>query len=131
MTRSIAAPRDLLFSVTRADCDWEFLRGSGKGGQNRNKVSTACRCTHRASGAVGYAEDTRSQVDNRRLAFQRMAATKAFQDWQRVEAARRMGVLTSAEEEVARQMAPRNLRIEGKDEHGRWSIDAIMEDTEQ
>ena len=126
-----ARPRVLLFSVTRSDCDWEFLRGSGKGGQNRNKVSTACRCTHRASGAVGYAEDTRSQIDNRRLAFQRMAASKAFQRWQRVETARRMGTLLSAEEEADRQMAPRNLRIEGKDARGRWSADAIDEEPKQ
>ena len=126
-----ARPRVLLFSVTRSDCDWEFLRGSGKGGQNRNKVSTACRCTHRESGAVGYAEDTRSQIDNRRLAFQRMAASKEFQRWQRVETARRMGTLISAEEEADRQMSARNLRIEGKDEHGRWSADAIDMDPEQ
>ena len=117
--------RELLFSVTSKDCKWEFLRGSGKGGQNRNKVSTACRCTHKASGAVGYAEDSRSQLTNRRAAFKRMAATETFRKWQRLEAARRMGKLVEVDEAVDRQMLPSRIRIEGKDDKGRWSEDAI------
>lgn len=121
--------RELLFSVTRTDCRWEFMRGSGKGGQNRNKLSTACRCTHEASGAVGYAEDSRSQIDNRRAAFRRMAATKEFQAWQRMEAARRMGTLAAVEDEVARQMQPGRLRVEVKDARGLWAEEGMGEDS--
>ena len=117
--------RRILFSVTSKDCKWEFTRGSGAGGQHRNKVSTAVRCTHIASGAVGYAEDARSQLVNRRAAFKRMANSKKFRSWQRIESARRMGTLVDINEEVERQMRPGNLRIEGKDEKGRWSADAI------
>lgn len=32
--------RQLLFSVTRDDCDWQTFRAGGKGGQNQNKVSS-------------------------------------------------------------------------------------------
>lgn len=117
--------KSLLFSVTRHDCKWDYLRGSGKGGQNRNKLSTAVRCTHEPSGAVGYAEDSRSQLDNRRMAFKRMAESAPFQKWQRIESARRMGKIVEVEESVRRQMIPSKIRIEGKDERGRWSVDAI------
>ncbi len=65
--------RELLFSVTREDCDWTFQTAGGPGGQNSNKVATACRCVHRASGAVGFAREHRTQKLNRAAAFKRMA----------------------------------------------------------
>lgn len=61
-------------NVTRVDLRVEFIRGSGPGGQNRNKRDTACRITHLPTGLVGYAEDERAQGQNRRLAFSRLAA---------------------------------------------------------
>ena len=53
--------RELLFSVTAKDCRFDYYRGSGAGGQHRNKTESAVRCTHLASGAVGQAEDHREQ----------------------------------------------------------------------
>lgn len=69
---------ELLFSVTAKDCRWDTFRGTGKGGQKRNKTESAVRCTHIASGAVGQSDDSRSQHDNRRTAFKRMAETDVF-----------------------------------------------------
>lgn len=43
------------------------------------------------SGATGRAVDTRSQAKNKQLAFKRMAESKRFKDWQRIEIARRLG----------------------------------------
>ena len=83
--------REPLFSVTAADCEWEFFPAGSKGGQHANKVASAARCTHRASGAVGEARDTRYQLQNRKLAFGRMAATPEFTRWLRIETARRLG----------------------------------------
>lgn len=125
--------RDPLFSVTARDCRWEYYRGSGAGGQHRNKTSSAVRCTHEPSGAVGQAEDTRSQHENKRLAFSRMAKTAKFQQWLRIEAARRTGKLLAAEEATERAMTPTMLRIEGKTVDGVWSADAMQqgEDDEQ
>ena len=40
--------KELLFSVTAADCDWQYIRGTGPGGQKRNKTETKVRCVHRA-----------------------------------------------------------------------------------
>ena len=75
--------RELVHRVTIKDCDVQTLRGSGKGGQNRNKRDTAVRITHRPSGAVGYAEDERHQWQNKKLAFRRMGESAAFQRWAR------------------------------------------------
>lgn len=120
-----AAGSKLLFSVTARDCRWEYFRGSGAGGQHRNKTDSAARCTHEPSGAVGVAQDTRSQHENRKLAFGRMARSDRFQAWLKVEAARLTGATLAAEEAAERAMQPHLLRVEGKDEFGLWSVDAI------
>lgn len=104
--------RELLFSVTASDCDFNYIRGSGKGGQKRNKTSSAVRCTHKASGAVGYSEDTRSQPQNKKIAFRRMTETKEFKYWHRLEIARRTGKLLEAKEETDRLMQDRLIKTE-------------------
>lgn len=110
--------KEILFSVTASDCRFDYYRGSGNGGQARNKRDTAVRCTHIASGAVGTAEDYRGQLENKRAAFVRMANTKEFKIWHKLEVSRRLGRLRGIEEEVERQM--RNTKCEMKDENGRW-----------
>jgi protein subunit release factor B len=71
--------KQLLLSVTLKDCDVQTKRGHGKGGQNRNTRDTAVRIVHRASGAVGESQEQRSQLQNKRAAFLRMAQTPVFQ----------------------------------------------------
>jgi protein subunit release factor A len=60
--------------VRRCHLRIEYVRGSGPGGQNRNKRATACRITHLPTGISARAEDQRSQGQNRRSAFRRLAA---------------------------------------------------------
>lgn len=73
--------REKVLSLNESDFKWQYFRGSGKGGQKRNKTSNACRCVHEPSGAFGEAEDGRSQLQNRKLAFDRMAKSPEFQSW--------------------------------------------------
>jgi len=113
-------PRELLFSVGAADCRFDYFRGSGKGGQKRNKTCSAVRCTHLASGAVGRSDDTRSQHRNRVMAFKRMHESQVFTKWHRIETARRCGRLQEAQDAVDLAVRARNLLVEGKVE-GKWA----------
>lgn len=104
--------KEILFSVTAKDCRWDTFRGTGKGGRKRNKTESGVRCTHLASGAVGQSDDSRSQHDNRRTAFKRMAATKEFKSWHRREVGKHLGEEQIIQDAVDRAMQPQNLEIE-------------------
>jgi len=96
--------KKLLFNITRKDLTWQYYKGEGGGGQKKNKTENACRCSHKPSGAVGKAEDTRSKPKNRKLAFERMCATEDFESWVKLEADCRLG----------------RVKIEYKDAKGNW-----------
>ncbi len=70
-----------MFSVTKDDCRFIAKRGSGNGGQAKQKTSSAIQCFHDPSGAMGESEDSRNQVLNKREAFKRMIETKEFKSW--------------------------------------------------
>lgn len=110
--------RKLLFSVTAKDCEWIYTRGTGNGGQKKNKTNSAVHCKHLASGAHGYAEDQRSQLQNRQLAFERMAKSKEFQAWNKAEARRMMGIEADIISKVEANM--RRIRIEIRNDKGLW-----------
>jgi len=104
--------KELLFTITAKDCRWDYFRGSGKGGQKRNKTSSGVRCTHVASGAVGQSDDTRSQHKNKEIAFLRMAQSDRFKAWHKQECARRMGEEQKIKDRVEDQMRPWNIKVE-------------------
>lgn len=122
--------KELLFSVSIKDCDVQAFKGSGAGGQARNKTSSAIRVVHRASGAVGQASDAREQHINKRTAFQRMAETEKFKTWLKVETARAFGKLPekTIEEQVEEALHPKHIKVEIKDETGSWIIGDIKKD---
>lgn len=109
--------RELLFSVTASDCTFTPYRGSGAGGQKRNKTSSAIRCTHNDSGAIGECESHREQSLNKKEAFRKMAETKKFKDWLELETKRKSGQLALIEAEIEKTM--KKLKIETK-EDGKW-----------
>jgi len=105
--------RKLLFSITQRDFDIQFTKGSGKGGQKRNKCETACRIVHPESGAVGYSENFRSQLQNKKAAFERLTATDKFKQWHKLECSKRLGLWEAqVEAAVDAAMRPDNLKIE-------------------
>lgn len=114
--------RESILTVTAKDCDWSYTKGTGKGGQARNKTSSAVHCTHRASGAHGYSEESRSQAANRKLAFVRMAESKAFELWQKQEVSRITGQGAEVERRVEYELA-HHIRVDVVDTNGRWVVE--------
>ena len=96
------------FSVTLDDCEVQVFRAGGKGGQKQNKTSSGVRIIHHPSGARGESREERSQLQNKKNAFRRMAETQKFRLWVR----RTLFHLPSPEEQVEQDMAPKNLKTE-------------------
>lgn len=96
--------------MTAKDCKWDYLAASTKGGQGANKRATGVRCTHAASGAVGKSRDERSQLQNKRTAFMRMADDPKFKSWHRMEVAKVLGTWRDIEKVVDEQM--KQIKIE-------------------
>lgn len=110
-----------VLSVTAADCELQTFRCGGKGGQNVNKVESGARYIHHPSGARGESREERSQWQNRKIAWRRMAESKEFQLWLR----RTLGQDAAREAEEARreaqlQIQPADVRVEIK-VGGRWT----------
>ena len=70
---------DLARASLERDCDVEYLRASGPGGQHRNKRETGIRLLHRPSGTVVMATERRSREQNLSVAFERLASSLARQ----------------------------------------------------
>jgi hypothetical protein len=61
------------------ECRQERYRASGPGGQRRNKVETAIRLHHPASGLVAQAEESRYLEENRTRALRRLRERMALE----------------------------------------------------
>ncbi len=59
-------------TVRKEDLEITYYRGSGAGGQRRNKVATAVRMVHIPTGTVTRAEEHAKQGQNKKAAFKRM-----------------------------------------------------------
>lgn len=92
-----------------------MFRAGGKGGQKQNKTSSGVRIIHRPSGAVGEARDNRQQIVNKKHALRRMAESKEFKSWVRLEAARRSG-------QTDLNLTPENVKVEYQQPDGSWEI---------
>ena len=117
----IMKDKQLLFSVTKKDLRIDYYKGHGKGGQKKNKTENCCRITHVESGAVGQSEEGRSKEHNTKLAFERMTGTEEFKRWLKIHTSEKLGVTAQIQAEVENTMRSSNLRVEGKDENGRWA----------
>lgn len=69
-------PKDIQFQTTRSQ---------GSGGQNVNKVSTAVRATHLPTKISVFVQDTRSQVENRKISLKRLEEKVLELDLQKME----------------------------------------------
>lgn len=60
--------------LRESDVEWQATRGSGAGGQHRNKTDSAVQVTHKATGIMVRCEAERSQHKNRATAMALLAA---------------------------------------------------------
>jgi protein subunit release factor B len=88
--------------IFERDLTERFIRSSGHGGQNVNKVSTCVILVHRPSGITIRCEEERSQARNRFLARQRLASR-----WETLERGR-VAQAKSAAERLRRQKRKRS-----------------------
>lgn len=61
-------------SIPESDVEWQACRGSGAGGQNRNKVNSAVQLWHKPTGTMVRCESERSQHQNRQTALAMLRA---------------------------------------------------------
>ena len=73
--------KELIYRLTKKDFDLQTFTSGGKGGQHQNRSNTGVRITHKESGATGVSRDTRSQAQNKKLAFQRLLVDPKFKIW--------------------------------------------------
>jgi protein subunit release factor B len=109
--------KQLLFSLTKKDFIVEYYNPGKNGGQNANKVATACRIHHPKSGAIGDCHEERTQKPNRERAFNRLIKSDKFQKWLRLETAKRLGQLDDIEKKVEKALSEAVVEIR---ENDRW-----------
>ena len=117
--------KELLFTVTANDCEFQYYRGKGKGGQKKNKTDNCCRCTHPDSGAVATSEEGRSQQHNKVKAFIKMAETSKFVSWHNKKVNEALEPTQETKEEFVKRVNeelkdPRKTKVEVKGEDGKW-----------
>jgi len=65
--------RKLVFSARRKDFRIDTFKSGGKGGQHQNKVDSGVRITHTETGLSSECRSSRSQHQNKKEAFRKLA----------------------------------------------------------
>jgi protein subunit release factor B len=116
--------KEKLFSIYRKEFDVQTFASGGPGGQHQNKTESGVRIIHKDSGAVGESRTLRSQHANKKLAITRLIESKKFKIWLNRRVHETITQKT-IEEKVNESMKPENLKVEIKDEKGKWCEESL------
>lgn len=117
---------ELLFTLSKSNGDFvvQPFKGSGKGGQKRNKTMSACRIIHPESNTVSECQEERSFEQNKKKAFERLIKKDSFQNWYKLQVSKAMGNAVDIEEQVEWEM--KNIKVEVV-ENGKWVEEGSVE----
>lgn len=104
--------RERILHITIKDCEVQTFRVGGKGGQRKDKRDTGVRIIHHPSGGRGVCSEHRTQGQNKKFAFSRMASSPEFQAWVRMAHAQAVGQIARVEAEVDKLMRDEDIEIE-------------------
>jgi protein subunit release factor B len=106
--------------LSAKDLEISYFIGSGAGGQNRQKNATGVQIIHKESGAIGRCSESRSQAQNKKQAFLNLVETPKMKIWlnKKMYEIRNDETL---EQFVDNWMDEKNLKIEVKNEEGKWT----------
>lgn len=83
-------PKESELHIDAKDLDWKTCRGSGAGGQHRNKTETAVQLTYKPTGFMVRCETERSQAQNKETALSLLRA-RLWEEQKTQEAEARAG----------------------------------------
>lgn len=97
-----------LLILTKKDFRVDTFKSGGKGGQHQNKVESGVRITHIETGISAESRSSRSQHQNKKVAFRRLSKDQKFRNWLKIESL----YAEELRKKVEESMTPENLKIE-------------------
>lgn len=135
----LTVPEKTALNINPNDLEWRTCRGSGAGGQHRNKTDSAVQLTHRPTGISVRCESERSQYQNKALALDvlrsRLANAQSEQKRTKRNSKRKaqvgMGMRADKRRTIALQRGTVNDHVTGKKMRAkaylRGEIDALWD----
>lgn len=113
--------KKLLFTIDKNDFEINYFSGKGSGGQHRNKHKNCIRLKHKDSGAMSTGQSSKSRRQNLKEALHNIVENGKFKMWHSQKVREVIDGIT-IEEKVDEMLKPENLKIEGRDENGKWKL---------
>ena len=105
--------RTPIFRLTKKDFIVQTFHAGGPGGQHQNKTASGVRIIHPPSGAVAECRSTRSQYQNKQLAFKRLAADPKLTFWIKVQIGEIVDIEESAKRYAEREInTPEHIEVQ-------------------